>query len=123
MTTHQPIDCRRVDAAYLETALQPRRADGMPAGALALMAGVERERIAGMLGASFAGMGDRKLLTFNCAGRRLHLGEDAAEEIVRLRRETHAPRLVGALSLGEIGSLSEWRCPLFHNASLACRPW
>lgn len=80
-------------------------------------------RIAAQLERKFTGMGEHDLLTFYCAGRRLHLGADAVEELGHLQRATHAPRLVGALSLGEIGSLSEWGYPLFHNATLVCRPW
>ena len=63
------------------------------------------------------------LLLFYCAGRRLHLGLDAAcEEIDRLRRRAGARRIAGALSLGEIGASARWDYPLFHNAALvACR--
>lgn len=80
-------------------------------------------RISSMLSKGFGTLGERDLLTFYCAGRRLHLGADAASELARLAGEAGAGRLVGALSLGEIGSISEWGYPLFHNATLVCRPW
>lgn len=63
------------------------------------------------------------LLTFYCAGRRLHLGEAARPELEQLQRCSGSARIVGALSLGEIGSLSEGSYPMFHNATLVCRPW
>jgi len=79
-------------------------------------------RIAQRLGQNFGGAAGRDLLTFYCAGRRAHLGAEAVEELGELVRETGARRLVGALSLGEIGSVSAWGYPLFHNATLVCRP-
>lgn len=63
------------------------------------------------------------LLTFYCAGRRLHLGEAAQPELEQLQRRSACARVIGALSLGEIGSLSEGGYPMFHNATLVCRPW
>jgi hypothetical protein len=63
------------------------------------------------------------LLTFYCAGRRLHLGQAARPELGQLRRRSGCDQVVGALSLGEIGSLGEGRYPMFHNATLVCRPW
>ncbi|HPT49076.1 MAG TPA: FIST N-terminal domain-containing protein [Accumulibacter sp.] len=80
-------------------------------------------RLAALLREGFGGVGERHLLTFYCAGRHLHLGADSRRELGRLREETRAPALVGALSLGEIGSLTPWGYPLFHNATLVCRPW
>jgi hypothetical protein len=65
-------------------------------------------RIAKRLGQNFGGAAGRDLLTFYCAGRRAHLGAEAVEELGELVRETRARRLVGALSLGEIGSVSAW---------------
>jgi hypothetical protein len=66
----------------------------------------------------------RELLLFYCAGRRLHLGIDAAAEEVRsLLRRTEAAQLAGALSLGEIGTTARWGYPLFHNATLVTTLW
>lgn len=56
---------------------------------------------------------------FYCAGRRLHLGIEAAEsELHRILREKQNAHLYGALSLGEIGSSHRGGYPLFHNATL-----
>lgn len=64
------------------------------------------------------------LLLFYCAGRRLHLGIDAAcAEITALRRRSGAAHVVGALSLGEIGAVEGWEYPLFHNAALVVSRW
>ena len=64
------------------------------------------------------------LLLFYCAGRRLHLGIDAASgELRRLGETSRAGRVAGALSLGEIGSTTQWGYPLFHNATLVASRW
>jgi len=64
------------------------------------------------------------LLLFYCAGRRMHLGIEAAEaEVQGLQQRTAAGRLAGALSLGECGSATEWGYPLFHNATLVASLW
>lgn len=68
-------------------------------------------------------MTDRTLLTFYCAGRRLHLGSGAQVELVDLSAKTTVACLAGALSLGEIGNSCEWGYPLFHNAALVCMDW
>jgi hypothetical protein len=82
------------------------------------------EHIAARLDDAFGGVSGKDLLTFYCAGRRLHLGHEAAtRELDLLRARSGAARLLGALSLGEIGSLSAWGYPMFHNATLVCRPW
>lgn len=81
------------------------------------------ETIARGLTALHGPMEGRDLLTFYCAGRRLHLGERAAGELEELARRTGAGCLGGALSLGEIGSSTEWGYPLFHNATLVCSAW
>ncbi|MET0029450.1 MAG: FIST C-terminal domain-containing protein [Candidatus Thiodiazotropha sp.] len=61
------------------------------------------------------------LLTFYCAGRRMHLGEtQAAEELQHLQTNLASTDLFGALSLGEIGSSQRGGYPLFHNATLVC---
>jgi len=59
------------------------------------------------------------VLSFYCAGRRLHLGEESAqEELQTLRKRLGEAHLYGALSLGEIGSSRRGGYPLFHNAAL-----
>jgi len=66
----------------------------------------------------------REMLLFYCAGRRLHLGIDAAvEELRGLQQRTEAGRISGALSLGECGSTTQWGYPLFHNATLVASLW
>lgn len=66
----------------------------------------------------------RDLLLFYCAGRRLHLGiEAAAEELRGLQDRTNAGQVAGALSLGECGSTTQWGYPLFHNATLVASLW
>lgn len=60
------------------------------------------------------------LLTFYCAGRRMHFGGDAVTELGHLRMDTGAPHLFGALSLGEIDSIEDLDAPRFHNAALVC---
>lgn len=60
------------------------------------------------------------LVTFYCAGRRLHLQGDSIEELEQLRGHTGASTLAGALSLGEISSFEEIGIPDFHNAALVC---
>ncbi|MCA1909900.1 MAG: FIST C-terminal domain-containing protein [Magnetospirillum sp.] len=72
-------------------------------------------RLAGLLG-----QGAAPLLTFYCAGRRLHLGEDkAAREMADLARRSGTTTLLGALSLGEVSTDGQGR-PAFHNAALVC---
>lgn len=63
---------------------------------------------------------DRDIPTFYCAGRRLHDAEKAMNELEELKRKTGASRLLGALSLGEIGSSTLGGYPIFHNATLVC---
>lgn len=65
----------------------------------------------------------RSLLTFYCAGRRMHMGDAAPGELTALSTDTACAAVVGALSLGEIGSAHAWDYPLFHNAALVCLPW
>ncbi|MDD5295738.1 MAG: FIST C-terminal domain-containing protein [Rhodocyclaceae bacterium] len=65
----------------------------------------------------------RELLVFYCAGRRLHLGDGARDELGNLAAASGAGRIAGALSLGEIGNRLLWGYPLFHNAALVCRTW
>jgi len=64
------------------------------------------------------------LLLFYCAGRRLHLGLDAATgELHQFSQVTQAAQITGALSLGEIGSSLQGGYPLFHNATLVATRW
>lgn len=77
------------------------------------------DRLAERLGRQAGG----QLLTFYCAGRRLHLGSDAEGELDALSARTGAAGLAGALSLGEIGSTTRSGYPMFHNATLVCAPW
>jgi len=65
-----------------------------------------------------------ELLLFYCAGRRLHLGlEAASNELHQFTLRTRAAQVAGALSLGEIGSSLQWGYPLFHNATLVATRW
>lgn len=69
-------------------------------------------------------LADSELLLFYCAGRRLHLGIEAAtRELAALAQRMHTVRIAGALSLGEIGSSTQWGYPLFHNATLVAARW
>jgi hypothetical protein len=63
------------------------------------------------------------VLTFYCAGRRLHLGDRAQSELAELCRRMEGACIAGALSLGEIGQSSLWGYPLFHNGALLCCRW
>lgn len=63
---------------------------------------------------------DQALLTFYCAGRRMHFGKDANSEIDQLYRDSGAASLCGALSLGEIDSMDDLDFPRFHNATVVC---
>lgn len=65
----------------------------------------------------------RQLLTFYCAGRRMHLGEDSVDELDILHASTAVDIMGGALTLGEIGSTQRLGYPMFHNATLVCTPW
>jgi len=57
-------------------------------------------------------------LFFYCAGRRIHLESSAEIELKNLERSFSPNGMIGALSLGEIGSIKQSRYPLFHNASI-----
>ena len=80
-------------------------------------------RLAETLAAANGPLPGRSLLTFYCAGRRMHLGNDAAQELAELAARTGAAMIAGALSLGEIGSTQREGYPTFHNATLVCTPW
>ena len=80
-------------------------------------------RLAAGLGGGRQALQGGVLLTFYCAGRRLHLGDDALTELQALQAQTGAAVMGGALSLGEIGNTQAWGYPMFHNATLVCTPW
>lgn len=65
-----------------------------------------------------------ELLLFYCAGRRMHLGLEAATSELRgFAERTQAAQIAGALSLGEIGGSTVHGYPLFHNATLVASCW
>lgn len=67
---------------------------------------------------------DAEMLLFYCAGRRLHLGNDAATvELRDLQHRLGGGQVTGAVSLGEIGGSTTWGYPLFHNATLVASLW
>ncbi|MBS1145342.1 MAG: hypothetical protein H6R14_2748 [Proteobacteria bacterium] len=80
-------------------------------------------RLSGRLGEVHGSQQGAQLVTFYCAGRRMHLGSDAEQELAELQADTGVARMAGALSLGEIGSTVRWGYPMFHNATLVCSPW
>lgn len=63
------------------------------------------------------------MLTFYCAGRRMHLGDDALKELSLFNTKLKNKKVVGALSLGEISGSKQGGYPLFHNAALVNIPW
>lgn len=61
------------------------------------------------------------MLSFYCAGRRMHFGvEDANKEVVGLMDRVSPSGLAGALSLGEIDTDDEMGMPRFQNAAMVC---
>lgn len=81
------------------------------------------ERLVEGLRTSSGALDGGHLLTFYCAGRRMHLGDGAERELAELLRATGAVEMAGALSLGEIGSTVRRGYPMFHNAALVCTHW
>lgn len=66
----------------------------------------------------------KELCLFYCAGRRMHLGLDAAtKELGELTKQANCQIIAGALSLGEIGNSMKHNYPLFHNATLVATCW
>lgn len=63
------------------------------------------------------------VLGFYCAGRRLHLGDAAKDELGRWSSRLQPRPLFGALSLGEIGNDRTGGYPVFQNACLVSLPW
>lgn len=80
-------------------------------------------RLATNLQGTHGSLAGRPLLAFYCAGRRMHLGDAAPDELASLVQETGTTSLGGAVSLGEIGNTARWGYPMFHNATLVCAPW
>ncbi|MGE3957790.1 MAG: FIST signal transduction protein [Vicinamibacterales bacterium] len=81
-----------------------------------LTAAIEVGRGAGAHGAD-------SVLLFYCAGRFLHLGEEAAGlELDAIRQSVEPAPVYGALCLGEIGALKH-QYPAFHNCTLTALPW
>ena len=97
----------------------------VPQGALVVIVKAPRaeesdclEQLADQLERHAAGLA---LLTFYCAGRRLHMGpEQSRAELLALQQKTGAQWLVGAFSLGEIATDGRG-APAFHNAALLCQ--
>lgn len=81
------------------------------------------ERLGDKLRAQSSGLANGQLLTFYCAGRRMHLGDEAEHELAMLQANAGVSSMAGALSLGEIGSTTRFGYPMFHNATLVCTPW
>lgn len=57
-------------------------------------------------------------LLFYCAGRRMHLGDAAGQEINALQTSQAPAETGGALTLGELGSAASSHYPLFYNATI-----
>lgn len=72
------------------------------------------------LGTSLASTDARSLLTFYCAGRRMHFGAEAIDEIAQIQQALPNAQICGALSLGEIDTLDGLDYPRFHNAAVVC---
>ena len=69
-------------------------------------------------------LGASDVLGFYCAGRLMHLGEQAAAMELTALAEVLAPAsLFGILSLGEIGCSEAQKYPAFHNATVVAVPW
>lgn len=62
----------------------------------------------------------KSLLTFYCAGRRMHFGAEAVTEVMQIHNVMGQVPMYGALSLGEIDTLDDFDYPRFHNAAVVC---
>ena len=80
------------------------------------------EKLAWGLSELYGSLTGCDILTFYCAGRRIHLGGGAEDELAGIQNSTGA-RVIGALSLGEIGHSMQWGDPSFHNGALVCSAW
>lgn len=65
---------------------------------------------------------NQTLTTFYCAGRRMHFGNDTAQELTQLADSCQASMLCGALTLGELDTVDAQGLlfPRFHNAAIVC---
>jgi hypothetical protein len=81
------------------------------------------ETLAHGLNAMYGSLAGANLLTFYCAGRRIHLGGGAEIELAELLKRTGPGQQAGALSLGEIGHSVQSGYPVFHNGALVCSCW
>ena len=79
--------------------------------------------LAKTLEVEYGGLLGRRLLSFYCAGRRMHLGDGAELELAILAKASAVEELAGAVSLGEIGCTQLDGYPMFHNATLVCTAW
>lgn len=59
-------------------------------------------------------------LLFYCAGRRMHFGESASQELAAFKTHTRGRSILGALTLGEIETSKDLGFPEFHNAAMVC---
>lgn len=72
------------------------------------------------LAENLGAVGGLPLTAFYCAGRRLHFGDQAEDELVRLQGLTGVAGIAGALTLGEIDCMAKFGFPRFHNAAIVC---
>lgn len=80
-------------------------------------------KTASNVAAGYAAMNPTEGLFFYCAGRRMHMGVQGAEdELEQMAIALHGVPLNGALTLGEIGNSSDSGYPLFHNATIVALP-
>ena len=79
--------------------------------------------LAKTLEVEYGGLLGRRLLSFYCAGRRMHLGDGVELELAILAKASAVEELAGAVSLGEIGCTQLDGYPMFHNATLVCTAW
>jgi len=65
---------------------------------------------------------DLPLTVFYCAGRRMHFGEQAGDELRQLIDTNRASAVHGALTLGELDHIDAQGLlfPRFHNAAIVC---
>ncbi|MCK5334515.1 MAG: FIST C-terminal domain-containing protein [Gammaproteobacteria bacterium] len=75
------------------------------------------------LAGNIENLSEDTILTFYCAGRRMHMGDAALNELALLNKKLDHKNIVGALSLGEIGGSKQGGYPLFHNAAFVAIPW
>lgn len=81
------------------------------------------QRLAAALETEHGDLHGCRLLSFYCAGRRMHMGQGAEIELAVLTKASAVEELAGAVSLGEIGCTQLDGYPMFHNATLVCTAW